>query len=305
MVCSMVLGVLSVTTATSQHQSIGMLNSAVKIRLWLSRGRPESKSKILEDNALLRFLSWSRGRLVVSLRILGITAGRQGGESNGRQTGAKETKYTGHPIFETLPLESSISALKAVALPRYLLKMAVVVFLTGVGLYEILLWTGDIDVDGIAARNIFIAFIATVGAYGVYDGLVHVRQIGNQQKIEDEFDVTARGELRHQDPLEKLRQLQKELDSVQQRMRLARTKIQQTQDSLHAWKSSDEAQAQAQDTDAGDIVMATQAAEKEWDAETEYPTLETNRVMRHPRYHNEHTNIGTGAEPGGGDDRHV
>ena len=38
LVASMVLGILSVKTATSQQQAVGMLNSPLTIRLWLSRG---------------------------------------------------------------------------------------------------------------------------------------------------------------------------------------------------------------------------------------------------------------------------
>ena len=41
-VASMVLGVLSVTTATSQQHYVGMLNNPLAIRLWLSRGTPEA-----------------------------------------------------------------------------------------------------------------------------------------------------------------------------------------------------------------------------------------------------------------------
>lgn len=37
---SMVLGVYSVFTATRQHQAVGMLNSPLDVRLWLSRGSP-------------------------------------------------------------------------------------------------------------------------------------------------------------------------------------------------------------------------------------------------------------------------
>lgn len=38
----MLLGILSVTTATSQQYHVGMLNNSLSIRLWLSRGQPES-----------------------------------------------------------------------------------------------------------------------------------------------------------------------------------------------------------------------------------------------------------------------
>ncbi len=41
-ISSMVLGILSVTTATSQQHAIGMLNNPLAIRLWLSRGQAEA-----------------------------------------------------------------------------------------------------------------------------------------------------------------------------------------------------------------------------------------------------------------------
>ncbi|KAF7511400.1 hypothetical protein GJ744_004589 [Endocarpon pusillum] len=37
---SMILGILSVIMATSQHQEVGQLNDVLTVRLWLSRGRP-------------------------------------------------------------------------------------------------------------------------------------------------------------------------------------------------------------------------------------------------------------------------
>ena len=43
LIASMVLGILSVTTATSQQHAVGMLNNPLAIRLWLSRGQPEAE----------------------------------------------------------------------------------------------------------------------------------------------------------------------------------------------------------------------------------------------------------------------
>lgn len=41
-IASMVLGIMSVTTATSQQHAVGMLNNPLAIRLWLSRGQAEA-----------------------------------------------------------------------------------------------------------------------------------------------------------------------------------------------------------------------------------------------------------------------
>jgi hypothetical protein len=41
---SMVFGILSVTSATSLNRQVGRLNSALEVRLWLSRGKPRVKN---------------------------------------------------------------------------------------------------------------------------------------------------------------------------------------------------------------------------------------------------------------------
>ena len=41
-IASMILGILSVTTATSQQHAVGMLNNPLAIRLWLSRGQSDT-----------------------------------------------------------------------------------------------------------------------------------------------------------------------------------------------------------------------------------------------------------------------
>ena len=54
-IASIVLGLLSVTTATSQQHHVGMLNNSLAIRLWLSRGQPET-GKHDVDNQPFNFL---------------------------------------------------------------------------------------------------------------------------------------------------------------------------------------------------------------------------------------------------------
>lgn len=73
---SMVFGVASVFTAVRQHQTVGMLNSPLHIRLWLSRGRPNY------------FQNISRGFFDT--------------------TSNNTDKYADVPAFQRLPLESSI-----------------------------------------------------------------------------------------------------------------------------------------------------------------------------------------------------
>ena len=79
----MILGALSVTMANSQQQAVGKLNDALTVRLWLSRGRPT------------RYF---------------LVPGRHADPRN-------ENKYH-QSVFKELPLESSMTSLKIVAMPR-------------------------------------------------------------------------------------------------------------------------------------------------------------------------------------------
>lgn len=125
-------------------------------------------------------------------------------------------KYAHVQGFQRLPLESSISVLKATALPRHLLDLAVLVFLVGFGLYVLFLWLSNIEKSGENYRNVFIVFIVTVGMYVIYDLLVEVARILDDDKRNSEFNTNALGGFRKS---EKLLALQKELAEVQQNMK--------------------------------------------------------------------------------------
>jgi len=101
-VVSMVLGVLSVITATRQHFDVVMLKSPLSVRLWLSRGRPRG-----HDDLPL----WTEPEA--------------------------ERRYANVTGIKDLPLESSVMSLKAVAMPRHLLDLSVLAFIIGFGLYEL------------------------------------------------------------------------------------------------------------------------------------------------------------------------
>ena len=148
----MVLGVASVITATRQHQTVGMLISPLHIRLWLSRGRPKGYRRIRN--------------LVNILLPLWL-----------KDDGEKSDKYENVPGFQGLPLESSISALKATTLPRHLLDLAVIVFLVGFGLYVRFQWSFNIEQSGESYRKVFIAFITVVSLFVVYDRLIEAARV--------------------------------------------------------------------------------------------------------------------------------
>lgn len=86
----MILGILSVTMATSQQQAVGQLNDALTVRLWVSRGRPTRYFTEFLDVAERFFPD------------------RHADPRN-------ENKYH-RSVFEELPLESSMTSLKIVAL---------------------------------------------------------------------------------------------------------------------------------------------------------------------------------------------
>jgi hypothetical protein len=118
----MVLGVLSVVASSYQQMSIGMLNKAVEIRLWLSDDFDDGQEVPVSD--------------VIELREYVL---------NGK-----------------FPLRSSLSAQQLTRLPFALLGWAVYNFLTGFGLYLGFSWANhvvDTDQGKNDNRNVLIVFL--------------------------------------------------------------------------------------------------------------------------------------------------
>jgi len=118
----MVLGVLSVVASSYQQMSIGMLNKAVEIRLWLSDDFDDGQEVPVSD--------------VIELREYVL---------NGK-----------------FPLRSSLSAQQLTRLPFALLGWAVYSFLTGFGLYLGFSWANhvvDTDQGKNDNRNVLIVFL--------------------------------------------------------------------------------------------------------------------------------------------------
>ena len=151
--------------ATSQQRAVGQLNDALTVRLWLSRGRP--------TRYFTEFLD-------VAQRLF----------PDRHADPRSENKYR-WSVFEKLPLESSMTSLKIVALPRHLLDLAVTLYIIGFGLYALFLWLDDIDQSGIVHRNIFIVFIITVGLFTIYFTLLQSFKIENENKKAEEFDLRS------------------------------------------------------------------------------------------------------------------
>jgi hypothetical protein len=118
----MVLGVLSVVASSYQQMSIGMLNKAVEIRLWLSDDFDDGQEVPVSDVTELR-------------------------------------EYVLNGKF---PLRSSLSAQQLIRLPFALLGWAVYSFLTGFGLYLGFSWANhvvDTDYGKDDNRNVLIVFL--------------------------------------------------------------------------------------------------------------------------------------------------
>lgn len=123
-------------------------------------------------------------------------------------------KYPNLEAFRVLPLESSISALKAVTLPRHLLDLSVLLFLVGIGLYELFLWTSRTGPLSIDYRNIFIIFIITLGVYAIYHLALILARSLDEDKRNAEFGTSSLGGFSKPG---KLNQLEQELASIQDR----------------------------------------------------------------------------------------
>lgn len=248
----MLLGVISVASATKQHQALGRLKSALDVRLWLSRGRPSRYFPQLYADPMLRILHPKVfcsplaivGRYIGLLRILrrtfqkarqdaavdpeksneaAATLERRGDPADPENsdeaaaTPEPDDKYKGLRGFRDFPLESSVSGLKEVALPRHLLDLAVMLFIAGIGLYELFAWKSGSGDEGIAYRNVFIVFMITLGVYLLYSWAIRSARILDGRKRNLEFATQALGGF---SAAEKLRQLERELATVRRQMDL-------------------------------------------------------------------------------------
>lgn len=121
LISALVLGVLSVVAASYQQMTIGMLNKAVEIRLWLS------------DN-------FDDAQEVPTSQV---------------------TELREYVLNGKFPLRSSLAAQQLIRLPFALLGWSVYSFLTGFGLYLGFAWTNNVDPNESKSdnRNVLIVFL--------------------------------------------------------------------------------------------------------------------------------------------------
>lgn len=203
-IVSMILGVLSTTMATSQQYELAMLNNPTLIRLWLSRGRPNAykiKGQVLP---------------ISHFDMRALAAGQQRRHREVPTDWREHDKYMNIEPFKGLPLESSIYSLKAIAMPRLLLKVAVLVFMVGIGLYLLFQWVDDMGSQPAANRSVFFVFVASVGIFVLYYWTIVSNMVDNQAKKFEEFDLHSLGGTHKTAALE---ELEKDLEEVQKRMK--------------------------------------------------------------------------------------
>ncbi|KAI1614902.1 hypothetical protein EDD37DRAFT_403940 [Exophiala viscosa] len=152
-VSSMFLGIMSVIAATGQYQFVGMLNTPVQIRLWLSRGPSPD---------------WDLIKMGVHPSLL-----------QDQMLEMSQALHDNDQISK-LPLESAITAGKVIALSRNLLTLAVTLFNVGFGLYLLFLWLDNVETSGVSHRNVFLLFIVTWGLYEIYDKILFIASIQNE-----------------------------------------------------------------------------------------------------------------------------
>ena len=176
---SMILGTLSVIKAAGLHQQIGILNSPLAIRLWLSRGRHEAYSEFIFSTFIPRYVTKPARK-----------------SNDGKSTSEdpeSEPKSSAILEFDVLPLESSISALKVIAMPRALLDIALLFFIVGFLLYILLMWVEKVQSRPSDSRNIFIVLLIVTLVYILCDFALKVARALDQAKRDHEFGNTRLG----------------------------------------------------------------------------------------------------------------
>jgi hypothetical protein len=212
-VASMILGVISVTMATSQQYALSTLKNPTSIRLWLSRGRPTA----------YEFKGVFGHRVIpTSIHELRHFLDRTRNQEQRRHhpelstSWRKQDKYKDDELLNGLPLESSVSVLKAVAMPRHLLDVAVLVFIIGFGLYLLFQWVENMGGQPIANRNVFVVFVISVGTFVLYYVYIVSFMVDNQAKKAKEFDLLDLGGPYKPTALE---ELERDLEETQRRLK--------------------------------------------------------------------------------------
>jgi hypothetical protein len=121
--------------------------------------------------------------------------------------------------YDTLPLESSVSAILVIKFPKALLNLAVFSYLIAFGLYLILSWIEAVPTGNDEYRNIFIAFILCVGLTFVYSTICFFWRILDAATASHQFQYKRLGVTLEKS--DELKALDSKLQSFQKKSDLA------------------------------------------------------------------------------------
>ena len=114
----------------------------------------------------------------------------RGKPSKDHNTG--QTKAYPQP-YDTLPLESSVSAYLVTQFPRVLLNLAVFIYLVGFGLYLIFSWREEVPTGSTDYRNIFVAFVVCVRLSVLHYVVCFVDRVTDAAKVANDFSFKRLG----------------------------------------------------------------------------------------------------------------
>ena len=150
---SMALGIISIIMATSLQRQVTFLNTPTSIRLWLSSG---------------------------------LTFWHQVERCDSSAMPSERITLPSDP-----PLRSSVSGMIASEAPHTFLRLALVLFLFGFGLYYLFSWLESVEGSATEWRNAFIFFVSVVGAACAQAAVLKLWRANDAKKVADQFDIPS------------------------------------------------------------------------------------------------------------------
>lgn len=125
-------------------------------------------------------------------------------------------------FYELLPLMSSVSALQVAKAPNAHLHQALMMFITGFGLYLLFSWLYHVDSPTSDQRNIFIFFVCAVGLAFVENGALQVMRAADVKVMSEQFKSTPPNSFLRPENLQKLEKTLKILQNARDNPSLSR-----------------------------------------------------------------------------------
>lgn len=132
--------------------------------------------------------------------------------------GKMEPRETPYDMpFKSLPLESSVSALKQFYMPKFMLTLSVWLYALGFGIFLLYAWLYQVEPAGGRNdfRNVFIAFVATVCLVCMYAFIVFLWSLVDAAKRSRDFDLDRFQSFARPTPCKQLEEWLKALTDMQ------------------------------------------------------------------------------------------